>query len=157
MALPVSGPLGIDAIRTELGSTSGSLRALSALASFSTPDAISEFYGYSAAVDVYINAYMPSYVTCGQTYDFAATSSIAISGGGVTTTMNWYGDLGGFFQGSATIANGYSCGTGAGSTGSGVYCGGEYLTNYSWSMSPTSYPTQDYVQGSQYDTSIMPC
>jgi hypothetical protein len=49
MALPSSGPLGIDAIRTELQQSQGnnSLRTLSSLAGFSTPDAISEFYGYS--------------------------------------------------------------------------------------------------------------
>jgi len=46
MPLPSSGALGIGAIRTELGSGSGSLRTLSSLAGFSTPDAISEFYGY---------------------------------------------------------------------------------------------------------------
>ena len=46
MALPSSGPLSIGDIRTELGSSSGSLRTLSAAAGKSTPDAISEFYGY---------------------------------------------------------------------------------------------------------------
>lgn len=46
MPLPVSGPLSIGQIRTELGSASGSLRTLSSLAGFSTPDSISEFYGY---------------------------------------------------------------------------------------------------------------
>ena len=48
MALPSSGTLSIGDIRTELGSSSGSLRTLSGLAGFSSPDAISEFYGYSA-------------------------------------------------------------------------------------------------------------
>lgn len=48
MALPSSGPLSIDDIRTELGSSSGSLRTLSAAAGKSTPDAISEFYSYSS-------------------------------------------------------------------------------------------------------------
>lgn len=48
MALPSSGALSISAIKTELGSSSNSLRTLSGLAGFSTPDAISEFYGYSA-------------------------------------------------------------------------------------------------------------
>ena len=48
MALPSSGSLSISAIKTELGSSSNSLRTLSGLAGFSTPDAISEFYGYSA-------------------------------------------------------------------------------------------------------------
>lgn len=51
MALPSSGPLSIDDIRTELGSSSGSLRTLSAAAGKSTPDAISEFYGYSSGGD----------------------------------------------------------------------------------------------------------
>jgi len=48
MALPSSGPLSIDNIRTELSSSSGSLRTLSSAAGKSTPDAISEFYGYSS-------------------------------------------------------------------------------------------------------------
>ena len=50
MALPTSGPLSIGQIRTQLGSASGSLRTLSALAGFTTPDAISEFYGYGTAL-----------------------------------------------------------------------------------------------------------
>lgn len=48
MALPSSGEITIDDIRTELGETTGSLRSLSATAGFSSPDAMSEFYGYSA-------------------------------------------------------------------------------------------------------------
>ena len=61
MALQNSGPISISNIKSELGSTSNSLRALSATAGFSTPDAMSEFYGYSsfdpAWVD--IHAYSP--------------------------------------------------------------------------------------------------
>lgn len=49
MALQTSGQIKISEIRTELGSTSNSLRTLSAAAGFSTPDAMSEFYGYSSA------------------------------------------------------------------------------------------------------------
>lgn len=56
MPLPSSGALGIDAIRTELGSGSGSLRTLSSLAGFSTPDAISEFYGYDTDFLLYLKA-----------------------------------------------------------------------------------------------------
>ena len=48
MALQTSGAISISQIRTELGSSSGSLRTLSSLAGKSTPDAMSEFYGYSA-------------------------------------------------------------------------------------------------------------
>lgn len=47
MALQTSGAISISDIKTELGSSSNSLRTLSAAAGFSTPDAMSEFYGYS--------------------------------------------------------------------------------------------------------------
>ena len=51
MALQTSGAISIDNIRTELGQAqaNSSLRSLSALASKSSPDAMSDFYGYSAA------------------------------------------------------------------------------------------------------------
>jgi hypothetical protein len=48
MALQNSGPIKISEIKTELGSASNSLRTLSGAAGFSVPDAMSEFYGYSA-------------------------------------------------------------------------------------------------------------
>ena len=47
MALQTSGAISISQIKTELSSASNSLRALSSLAGKSTPDAMSEFYGYS--------------------------------------------------------------------------------------------------------------
>jgi len=51
MALQSSGPISINDIRVELGQAqaNSSLRSLSALAGKSTPDAMSEFYGFSAA------------------------------------------------------------------------------------------------------------
>lgn len=53
MALPTSGPISMNAIAQELllvhdFTTPYSLRTLSNYAGFSTPDAMSEFYGYSA-------------------------------------------------------------------------------------------------------------
>jgi hypothetical protein len=48
MALQSSGPISINDIRRELGTSNSSLRALSAQAGKGTPDAMSEFYGYSA-------------------------------------------------------------------------------------------------------------
>ena len=48
MALQSSGSISLSQIKTELGSSSNSLRTLSAAAGKSAPDAFSEFYGYSS-------------------------------------------------------------------------------------------------------------
>jgi len=48
MALQSSGTISLSDIKTELGSSANDFRSLHALAGFSTPDSISEFYGYSA-------------------------------------------------------------------------------------------------------------
>lgn len=48
MALQGSGAISISQIKTELGSSSNSLRALSAAAGKSAPDSMSEFYGYAS-------------------------------------------------------------------------------------------------------------
>jgi hypothetical protein len=48
MALQTSGAISISQIKTELGSSSNSLRALSDAAGKSAPDAMSEFYGYAS-------------------------------------------------------------------------------------------------------------
>ena len=69
MALPSSGPLSIGAIRTELGSGSGSLRTLSAAAGKSTPDSMSEFYGYSAFTP-------PSIAYTGYPYSATGTGTV---------------------------------------------------------------------------------
>lgn len=51
MALQTTGPISLEDIAAELGvsTTNMSLRSFSNTAGFATPDAISEFYGYSAA------------------------------------------------------------------------------------------------------------
>lgn len=51
MALQSSGAISISEIKTELGSSSNSLRSLSSLAGFSTPDSMSEFYGFAASTN----------------------------------------------------------------------------------------------------------
>lgn len=76
MALQSSGSISINQIRAELGSGSYSLRTLSAAAGKSTPDAMSEFYGYSA--------------TSPDTLLVLSNSSSSYSGSGST----WY-DIGG--------------------------------------------------------------
>jgi len=56
MALPTTGPLSINDIRVELGasSTNQSLRTFSNTAGFSSPDAVSDFYGFSTFTQFYI-------------------------------------------------------------------------------------------------------
>ena len=50
MALPTSGPLSFLDIATEInGDPHYSLRSMSNSAGFSTPDSVSEFYGYSGS------------------------------------------------------------------------------------------------------------
>ena len=48
MTLVASGQISINDIRNEIGTTDGSLRALSSLAGKGTPDSMSEFYSYDA-------------------------------------------------------------------------------------------------------------
>lgn len=70
MTLQSSGSISISQIKAELGSSSYSLRTLSSAAGKSTPDSMSEFYGYSATPTSYtysIVAYS-GYVTVQGTY-----------------------------------------------------------------------------------------
>lgn len=73
MALPCSGPISISQIRTELGTSSGSLRYLSSLVGFSTPDAMSEFYCYSNITYNYYGTYLLN--PCGPARDIYRRSS----------------------------------------------------------------------------------
>jgi hypothetical protein len=59
MALPGSGELSLGDIAGELGVglSNVSLRSMSSTAGKSTPDAVSEFYGYSAAVTYTYHAF----------------------------------------------------------------------------------------------------
>jgi hypothetical protein len=156
MPLPAAGnSISISQIRTELATSSGSLRTLSSLAGFSTPDAMSEFYSYSASVTVNIDVYLPTYVGCYNSYTFAATSSVVVN-----TNLNvgiaWYGDLGGYFPGSVTIPSGAACNSATVDTGGGVNCIGEYRVNEFWSMFPTTSGGQNYFPGNAY-SDLYPC
>jgi len=88
MALQSSGAISISQIKTELGSSSNSLRTLSAAAGKSTPDAMSEFYGYSAYTP-------PSYLSGANSISGAGTAASPYT---VNVYMNpnyfyWAGDL----------------------------------------------------------------
>ena len=68
MPLQSSGAISISQIKTELGSSSNSLRTLSSLAGFSTPDAMSEFYGYSAESMTGITGFAQDAINYGSYY-----------------------------------------------------------------------------------------
>ena len=157
MALQSSGAISISQIQAEVGG-SYSLRALSAAAGKSTPDAMSEFYGYSSAPvthSVYINFYYPGYVGCYNGYYFYLTASEAVNAD-FTATLYWYGDLGGAFNGSVTINSGASCGSNYYVYSGGVYCGGEYYSANNYYFTPNSYGSQNYV-GNQVYLDLYPC
>jgi hypothetical protein len=103
MALPLSGPLSISMIRTELGSSSGSLRTLSELASFNQPDKISDFYGYARPV---VNS-----VVFSSSYSYTGTTSASYSG---TVTI----------VGAAATFNARSTSTGNFTTDTNINIGG---------------------------------
>jgi len=160
MALPNSGPLSISEIRDEEVNNGGfastySLYQLSINAGKVSPDAISEFYGYSAVTTVYINAYVPSYVGCYNYYTFCATSSNASNTTAIpvnttlTVTIGWNGDLAGYFSGQVTILQGQSCGN-VGTYSGGTNCNGEYVSIVNWSMSPNTSGNQAYVSNIVY-------
>lgn len=77
MALQSTGAISINDIRLELGQsqTNSSLRTLSSLAGKSAPDAMSEFYGFSAATayTFYMGdgqqGYEDSEQACSEAYD----------------------------------------------------------------------------------------
>jgi hypothetical protein len=158
MPLPTAGnSISISQIRTELGTSSGSLRTLSSLAGFSTPDAMSEFYGYSTAVTVNVNVYVPSTMNCYNYFTFGASTESAVAvNTNVGVNIYWYGDLGGYIAGYLTISSGNYCGSASIYTGGSINCIGEYISNIGWDMNPTSNAGQNYFPYNWY-TDFPPC
>jgi hypothetical protein len=105
MALPSSGPLSLNQIGVALSTTNYSLRAMSALAGKSTPDSVSEFYGYNPS---------PSYYQYGSPFmlfDFAYSAAYGNSGTQITDlsgNSNHGVFVTGTGKGSPTTINGYS-------------------------------------------------
>jgi hypothetical protein len=140
MALPSSGQLSINDIRTELGTSEGSLRSLSSTAGFSTPDAISEFYGYSAGTTVtfticdYIQADGSGNVTVGIT----ASEAVDIN---VNFDWSWEGDSLSIITGTTTISSGNTSGT---ATVGGAFSFENSIVFTVGDPYPSSYGTQTY-------------
>ena len=80
MALPSSGPLSFSQIEAVTGvGTPSSLRAMSAVAGFSTPDSVSEFYGYNPSYELQISCNgTTSASACGLTTNCIAYSAVTV-------------------------------------------------------------------------------
>lgn len=114
MALPSSGPLSINDIRTELGISSGSLRTLSSTAGKSTPDSISEFYGYSSAPPIYLSVSVSE-----------SSATFATSDGAALNSFN--------YSTSQSVSGGGYCSGGTGTTSGTLSSGSSSYTWYSFS------------------------
>jgi hypothetical protein len=93
MALPSSGPLSISQIRDEEVNVGGlpstySLRQLSSQAGKSTPDSISEFYGYNASSIVTDGLVLNLDASNASSYPGSGTTWTDLSGNGNNMTMN---------------------------------------------------------------------
>jgi hypothetical protein len=124
MALPSSGPLSISAIRNEQVNNCGyastySLRQLSANAGFSSPDAISEFYGYglvTSGLVLQLDASIASsYPGSGTTWtdltgngnNMTMVGTVPINGSGQTKYFSYNGTAN-YFQGVNNFASSIS-------------------------------------------------
>ena len=157
MALQSSGAISITDIRTELGSSSYSLRTLSAAAGFSAPDAMSEFYGYTSQTTPSVTTNAASSVVVSS----ATLNGNVTSDGGATVT-----DRGFYFGTSSTATSNpsYSAGSGTGAfslsrtglSGSTTYYFAAYATNAAGTTigGTSSFTTQvaATIQGSYYGT-----
>jgi hypothetical protein len=96
MALPSSGAISISQIHNEVGNGSYSLHSLSVAAGKSTPDSMSEFYGYSA---------LPSGMVAGHekgNYSGSTWYDITGNGNHITLTNPSYSWTTGFIASSST-------------------------------------------------------
>jgi len=88
MTLQSSGPISISQIKTELGSAANSLRDLSAAAGKSTPDAMSEFYNYSATPVSY------TYNIIAYSGGTTVSGTYTTKAGGTNTSFSFYNSSG---------------------------------------------------------------
>lgn len=158
MAVPSSGQLrlrGDIALEVD-GSATGSnvsLRSLSSTAGFSTPDTMSEFYGYSASVPPTVSTSGATSITNSQ---FIANGNVSSDGGATITERGFYiGPYGGSNYSANTkyivsgTTGGYSL-TRTGQPANTTLYITAYATNASGTtigstVSVATYPTMNYA------------
>jgi hypothetical protein len=120
---------------------------MSLSASFSIPDAMSDFYGYSALTDVTINiGTQNSADGSGDITVYAWTTGNVNVDTNVTVQFLWTGDVFSTINDSVIIYSGNDCSGGI--TFGGAGAGENTSTFYIASLSPTTSATQNYLQGS---------
>ena len=172
MALQSSGAISFSQIKTELASSSNSLRALSAAAGFSTPDAVSEFYGYSSVAPPSVTT--NSLTGVGETY-MTLNGNVTSDGGGTITQRGFYFGtnsssptnntkitLGGTTGGISTVRYGLSSGTtyycwAFATNASGTTYGSRVQANTIAAYSPTWYNTYSGGGYRSSDTNFNRC
>ena len=113
MPLPESGPLSLNDIRAELGASTSdvSLGSMSDTAGFTEPDAISDFYGFSAAAAPSVST---SAATSIQHFQMTLNGNVTSDGGATVTARGFYFGTDSNYANNLQIAVG--SGTGAFST-----------------------------------------
>lgn len=161
MALPPSGQICFSQVRSEFG-YSGQVCMSTFFNNRYTCRGggycLSNWRGYDHAPcssNVTITFHVPSTAVCWSAYNFAASSSETLLTG-VTVTYTWYGDLGGFMSGSLTIPQGTSCNSG-GFGNVQVSCWGENYSTNVVNINPTSFGSQNYIEGNTFTSGIYPC
>ena len=134
MPLQNSGAISFSQIKTELTSSSNSLRALSAAAGFSSPDAVSEFYGFSSGSAPSVTTYAVQQVS---EYQFYVTGLISDDGGLSITEKGFYV---GTNSASPTNNTKYSVGGGT-YFGNWIYNLSQNTTYYVWTFATNSAGT----------------
>jgi len=148
MALQSSGAISITDIRTELGSSSYSLRTLSAAAGFSTPDAMSEFYGYTSQTTPSVTTNAASSVTV---TSVILNGNVTSDGGTTVTARGFYFGTNSNVTSNPTYGSGSGTGTFSltrtGLVGSTTYYFAAYATNAAGTAvgSTLSFTTQAAV------------
>jgi len=130
MSLPPSGPLSINMIRNELGQSAGSLGYLSSLVGFTTPYAISKFYGYPPTT----TAPPCSVIWYNTSYSSSFSCTLSISVNGIQRVWDWVSGDGHY--GTLTINQGDSVTVQVWGAGSDYM----YLYSHAQRYYPTDYP-----------------
>ena len=114
MTLQSSGTITINQIKTEMNTSSNSLRTLSSLAGFSSPDPMSEFYGFSNYYRPNLLTYTDPFVTSNYSPNITSATIYSSFGGALRSSnfslqysdnnVNWVN------AGGGVMSNNSSCG-----------------------------------------------